>query len=56
MHLMCEVAVRHFQAKGITLDKPAAIIGATAMVHGLVLVTYNAKHFPMPELRLYECM
>jgi len=48
--------MRRFRAQGITLDKPDAIIGATAMAHGLVLVTYNAKHFPMPELRLYEEM
>jgi len=48
--------IRRFRAQGITLDKPDAIIGATAMAHGLALVTYNAKHFPMPELRLYEEM
>ena len=48
--------IRHYRAKGITLDKPDAIIGATAVYHGLVLVTYNARHFPMPELRIYEQM
>ncbi len=45
--------IRRYRAKGITLDKPDAIIGATAVHHGLVLVTYNRKHFPMPELRCY---
>ena len=46
--------IRRYRAQGITLDKPDAIIGATAILHGLVLVTYNQKHFPMPELQLYE--
>ena len=46
--------IRRYRAQGITLDKPDAIIGATAVLHGLVLVTYNRKHFPMPELQLYE--
>ena len=46
--------IRRYRAQGITLDKPDAIIGATAIHHGLVLVTYNSKHYPMPELRLYQ--
>jgi len=28
-------------------------IAATALIHGMVLVTYNRRHFPMPELKLY---
>lgn len=48
--------IRCYRAKGITLDKPDAIIGATAVHHGLVLATYNSRHFPMPQLRLYEEM
>ena len=48
--------IRHYRAQGITLDKPDAIIGATAIHQDLVLVTFNAKHFPMPELRLYQEM
>lgn len=35
---------------GIQLSVPDAMIGATAMTHGLTLVTTNAKHFPMPEV------
>jgi predicted nucleic acid-binding protein len=46
--------IRRYRADGITLDKPDAIIGATAIHHDLILVTYNSKHFPMPELRLYQ--
>ena len=45
--------IRRYRAEGITLDKPDAIIGATAVHHGLILVTYNSRRFPMPELRLY---
>lgn len=45
--------IRCYRGEGVVLDKPDAIIGATAVRHGLVLVTYNARHFPMPELRLY---
>jgi len=29
------------------------LIVATALQHDLTLVTSNAKHFPIPELRLY---
>jgi predicted nucleic acid-binding protein len=46
--------IRQFRSKGITLDKPDAIIGATAVHHDLVLVTYNTKHFPMAELKVYQ--
>lgn len=29
-----------------------ALIAATAVHHGLMLVTYNVSHFPMPELKI----
>lgn len=48
--------IRRYRAQGVTLDKPDAIIAATAVQHGLVLATYNAKHFPMPDLRLFQKM
>ena len=34
-------------------DFADAIIAATAVVHGLTLVTYNRKHYPMPDIKLY---
>jgi predicted nucleic acid-binding protein len=45
--------IRVLRSRGFTLDKPDAIIGATALHHDLVLVTYNAKHFPLEGLPLY---
>ena len=38
---------RQFRSRGITLDVPDLIIAATAVIHGLTLVTFNPKHYPM---------
>ena len=38
--------------KGQTLSLADVTIAAVAIEHGLVLLTHNARHFPMPELRL----
>jgi len=46
--------IRDYRAKGITLDFVDSIIAATAVIHGLTLLTYNTKHYPMPEVRLYS--
>ena len=46
--------IRAYRARGITLSTPDAMIVATALECNAVLLTYNAKHFPMPELHLYE--
>lgn len=48
--------LRRYRAQGVILSKPDAMIGATAIHHNLVLATYNAQHFPMPEVRLYPNM
>jgi hypothetical protein len=48
--------LRHYRAQGVILDKPDVIIAATAAYHGLTVVTYNVKDFPMAELRLYAPM
>lgn len=45
--------VRRYKTKGKTLDPFDALIAATCVVNDLILVTYNPKHFPMPELRKY---
>lgn len=39
--------------KGRTFGIADAIIAATALAHGLVLVTDNRKDFPMTQLALY---
>jgi predicted nucleic acid-binding protein len=45
--------IKDFQARGFTLDVIDAVIGATCLIHDLVLVTYNPKHFPLSDLKLY---
>lgn len=42
-----------YRAKGREVSLPDAIIGATAHIHGLILVTDNKKDFPMPGLSIY---
>jgi len=39
--------------RGHTVSLTDTLIAATALHYGLVLITDNRKHFPMPELRLY---
>lgn len=46
--------IRNYRAKGITLDFVDSIVAATAVLHDLTLFTYNPKHYPMPEVRLYS--
>jgi predicted nucleic acid-binding protein len=42
--------IRAWQARGITLGGPDAVIAASALHSGAALVTTNARQFPMPEL------
>ena len=46
--------IRAWRKRGVTLGDADAIIAATALQHGLVLVTTNPKHFPMPELVIFQ--
>src|SRR5262245_20453519 len=41
-----------WRRRGVTLQGPDAAIAATAIRLDATLVTLNARHFPMPELRL----
>jgi predicted nucleic acid-binding protein len=45
---------REWAEKGYTLALLDTVIAATAIQHGLTLVTENVRDFPMPELRLYS--
>jgi predicted nucleic acid-binding protein len=42
-----------YARKGVTLAVTDMLIAATALEHGLTLITGNRKHFPMPELSFY---
>ena len=44
--------LRIWQARGITLSGPDAVIAASALQIGATLVTANPRHFPMTELPL----
>lgn len=41
-----------YQKKSITLVISDVIIGATALIYDLILVTKNIKHYPFPELEI----
>lgn len=45
---------KEYRSKGITLGLADCLIAATAVEHGLILVTKNVRHFPMPELSVIE--
>ena len=44
--------IRRQRAKGHALGIPDAIIAATALQHGLTLVTFNPKDFDLSGLQL----
>lgn len=46
--------IRKYKKKGIILEIPDVIIGATSILHNLTLVTYNIKHYPFKELKFYS--
>jgi len=45
--------IREYQAQGVAISVPDAIIAATALTHQLTLLTLNAKDFPIRGLSLY---
>jgi predicted nucleic acid-binding protein len=45
--------IRRSKAKGITLDLPDSIIAATCILHDLILVTHNTKHYPLSEIKFH---
>ena len=45
---------QEYKAKGLQLGTPDTVIAATAHLSGFCLLTNNVKHYPMPELALYQ--
>lgn len=43
-----------YSKKGITLATTDVIIGASALIYGLILITKNVKHYPFPEVEIKE--
>lgn len=46
--------IRSWRGRGIILSDTDALIAASAIQHKVILVTTNAKHFPMPELPILQ--
>ena len=46
--------IKEYKRKGITLDFIDSVISATCIVKNLILVTYNVKHYPMKEIKIYN--
>ena len=45
--------IRQYKAKGVTMDITDSIIASTCILHDLILVTYNRKHYPISELKFH---
>ena len=45
--------IRQHKGKGVTVDLPDSIIASTCILHDLILVTYNRRHYPISELKFH---
>jgi predicted nucleic acid-binding protein len=45
--------IREYKVKGVTIDIPDSIIASTCILHDLILVTYNRRHYPISELKFH---
>jgi len=45
--------IRRCKAKGVTFDLPDSVIAATCILHDLILVSYNTRHYPIPEIKFH---
>jgi tRNA(fMet)-specific endonuclease VapC len=50
---MAAQLIREYKAKGVTIDVPDSIIASTSILHDLILVTYNRRHYPISELKFH---
>ena len=46
--------IRSWRVKGVILGDADALVAASALHVGAPLVTTNARHFPMPELAVFQ--
>jgi len=46
--------IRSWRTRGVTLGEADAVIAASALHNNLKLITTNARHFPMPELAVFQ--
>lgn len=46
--------INDFSQQGVRLTVADALIAAVAISYQLVLITKNQKHYPMPEIKLYQ--
>jgi predicted nucleic acid-binding protein len=46
--------LREYRRRGVTLSLADVMIAATAITEDLVLLTYNQRHYPMPEIKLHK--
>ncbi len=45
--------IRQSKTRGVTLDLPDSVIAATCILHDLILVTYNTKHYSLHEIKFH---
>ncbi len=45
--------IRRSKTRGVALDLPDSVIAATCILHDLILVTYNAKNYPLSEIKFH---
>jgi len=45
--------IRECKAKGITFNLPDSVIAATCILHELILVTCNKKHYPISGIEFH---
>jgi predicted nucleic acid-binding protein len=46
--------IRSWRGRGVILSDADTLIAASALQHGLTLITTNPKHFPMPEVTVLQ--
>jgi len=46
--------LRQHRQKGVSLSLADVVVAATAVAKNLILLTYNQRHYPMREVRLYK--